>query len=1315
MDQREERSTQVPEHFDVQSRSALALSTDSARRTVDDVWRCAQRGLVYPSPYAVFAGFFRNPTSPEPITRRALGDLMRDVREKIHRDFTKAHTTAVVGVGFSLWRDMSERDGLPLPDGMRLSFPDSASGDPQPGMRSTLFDRPASTFADSQADLWFHIKSDQQDHCDGVFDYIRDRLTEAQWMDGAQTVHQQAATKSNAPDKRGGKVVGSRFSENLNNATDPLTVQQSAVIGFEDLAHIGGSFVVAQRFHIDWDAILGMHPHSIEDMVGRTTHDTLIPSRDEGAHIKRSRAQDEAGNTTPVLRLGLPFGQSDAINHPEQLDKGASRRDEKGIYFAGYARSVRVLERIIDRQIGHDGFMADRLLAHMRSDFGGFFYIPSALDLDMPVGARLADGISLKRFPGVDWSRLDRHFDQTSANGLLHYNHKEYLYRMTTMTSDERRQFDPPSHRILSLLSNSFSRWQDNWYIDRKQPEFLHLREYLAASHGDTFAEEVMAQPVAVRSGWAARVLLGQVLVDESIGFRGQRVVDGKTVNGTDTYRIQPSEILVGAMPNLGLGEGKYLIDFARDDEQLDNFFDNLSYASGVGHVVPTFARALQLGLSGLIADIQSRQQAATTEDKKHFYAGAVLALEGVVLHCEAYADLADQMAARLSAGQSAERDNLAQISGRMRRLASGVPASLADATQLVFTLHACLHHAGEPTAVGRLDQLLQPFYESDFASGVIDEAQAQEIIDSFWVKLGEKVLLNRQFVDDHQVFGNLAMGGASAPYPQGSSNNQWIQQVTVGGTVADNAPGTGSPAYNDVTRLCLRAARRLPLNAPCLSLRVRSDMPADIIHEASLAILSGGAHPILVSDEKTIPALAKSGDRIGNGSDGSGSTPVAEKAGGLFQSEVSLADARDYACDGCYEPQLSGNSWFTLGGLVSLQPLECALNQGKTWQSAGPVWFRGQRVSFTSKPAVEIETFDELIELYFKHMRWLYAKQANGQLQLFGRMQAVCPAPLLSVFINGCLDKGLDYYQGGPRYNVIAPCFTGLSTLVDSLWAIRHLVFDASTAMTSLPELVTALRCNWGEHMVEPFISVLEGPARIEAKAERYRRIRAAAMALPKFGRGHAGIDQFGDAIVGRVAQTAVDVFTRPAERTAARMLALAKQLGTAEQPFGGFQIQPGVGTFENYLDWGNMTGASADGRLSGDSIASDLSPAPSYGDQPVQPRPQTLQAAMEGYDGQGVAAMWDGTPVDFNIPEDFPVEDLEKAIAAFANGRGSSIVTITCADVATMEAATKDPEKYDLLRVRMGGWSEFFVAMFPAHQAQHQRRPRSIAAGDV
>ena len=220
------------------------------------------------------------------------------------------------------------------------------------------------------------------------------------WADGARTVWQAAATKSNQPDKRGGKVLGSRFSENLNNATDPLTIQQQTIVGLEDPDHIGASFVLAQRFVINWEQILSMAPQQVEDLVGRTTDDTLIPSRDDRSHIKRARAQDEQGNTMSVLRLGLPFGRSTAVERNDLLEKGASRRDEEGIYFAGYAKSARVLETIMDRQIGDEpGFMADRLLAHVKSNLGGFYYIPSLPDLGLPVesparGRHLAQALS---------------------------------------------------------------------------------------------------------------------------------------------------------------------------------------------------------------------------------------------------------------------------------------------------------------------------------------------------------------------------------------------------------------------------------------------------------------------------------------------------------------------------------------------------------------------------------------------------------------------------------------------------------------------------------------------------------------------------------------------------------------------------------------------------------------------------------------------------------------------------------------------------------------------------------------------------------
>jgi hypothetical protein len=97
------------------------------------------------------------------------------------------------------------------------------------------------------------------------------------------------------------------------------------------------------------------------------------------------------------------------------------------------------------------------------------------------------------------------------------------------------------------------------------------------------------------------------------------------------------------------------------------------------------------------------------------------------------------------------------------------------------------------------------------------------------------------------------------------------------------------------------------------------------------------------------------------------------------------------------------------------------------------------------------------------------------------------------------------------------------------------------------------------------------------------------------------------------------------------------------------------------------------------------------------------------------GVDPMWDGAPTEFDILEDFPVESLEKALMVFAEGRGSSIMTISCANLETYEQARVDTEKYDLSHSQMGAWTEFFLTMFPEHQAQHQRGPFAPPTTDV
>jgi hypothetical protein len=96
---------------------------------------------------------------------------------------------------------------------------------------------------------------------------------------------------------------------------------------------------------------------------------------------------------------------------------------------------------------------------------------------------------------------------------------------------------------------------------------------YLERDFGKGKADEIMSLSIEERAGWAAKILIGRVLTSEEYGFRGRRTdAKGNTCNGADTYHINPYEIIVGAMPNLGLGQGKHLIDFAREDEQIAEF-----------------------------------------------------------------------------------------------------------------------------------------------------------------------------------------------------------------------------------------------------------------------------------------------------------------------------------------------------------------------------------------------------------------------------------------------------------------------------------------------------------------------------------------------------------------------------------------------------------------------------------------------------------------------------------------------------------------------------------------------------------------------
>ena len=126
---------------------------------------------------------------------------------------------------------------------------------------------------------------------------------------------------------------------------------------------------------------------------------------------------------------------------------------------------------------------------------------------------------------------------------------------------------------------------------------------------------------------------------------------------------------------------------------------------------------------------------------------------------------------------------------------------------------------------------------------------------------------------------------------------------------------------------------------------------------------------------------------------------------------------------------------------------------------------------------------------------------------------------------------------------------------------------------------------------------------------------------------------------------------------------------------------------------------------------IASDFSPSPSSQDLAPNPPYSDVFKALQNWDHPSINEGFScGAEIDLNVTEDFPLDELIRLIYKFSHQEGSiggNLLTVTCADEKTYEQATMFPEKYGLLRVRMGGWTEFFTAMFDAHQEQHRRRP--------
>lgn len=1096
-------------------------------------------------------------------------------------------------------------------------------------------------FKNTNSDVLLYLKSPSQAKAEELMSTIRPRLEKL------------VSTSSSITTIKGGKrsdgrVLAGRYVDGITNPNDPISLAEDILV--TSGPNTGACFGLTQRFLIDWPGMAGMAPDTQDEMIGRNTEGAALSQHAALSHIHRAGdVRDANGDQRKILRQTMSFGAS----------RGHAAREE-GVMFVGFCNEQERFEKILGNLLGDSAEQpVDRLMQMVQGTGGGYWYVPAAAELGVP------------SVSGVDDVYEEDHWKVRSKNGYMFYNSQDYLHQMG---GGNYVGGDPPSARLLSLMARTFNIWHDGWLHRQRFPRLPHLDTLLNDDDKKALALEGDST-IPMRKGLANFKTLANLLSSPT----------SKIARKNALLRIEAKELIVGVIPDFTLGRGKEVVPYLDREETMAAWLkDELNEWSAMGHVVPDFEKLVTKGLGGLLGELRSQLDLYSTDKSKaRFYRAAIISLQGVQGYLSNWATICDKTAENIATDPS-DVDNMKEISARLRRLTNEPPCSFQDAVQLIFSFHCCLHLVGELTSFGRLDQILWPFWQREKS---LTQERAQDIMDCLWIKIGENAFVDRASIYDYVTYGTTSVCGLGGNFPQGGGINQWVQQITVGGYAASDGE-TPKGAANPVTMLCLKSARRIPVNAPTLSLRVYKDMPTDLLDEAAKAILAGGAQPILYNDDKLCEALFQSG---------------------LSSQKDGRAWSRNYAADGCYEPMFAGASDFSFNNVAPLLALEQTINQGATYGAAGPESLRGLKQTFRSPPASEIKSFEQLQDIFLEQLQWLVVQCYNTMLQAYGNLATVCPSPLLSTLIEGCLARGRDHTDAGARFHIIAPLCVGVSNTIDSLFAIKKLVYDPETALTTLPELTRCLINDWGFNMIEPFQDQMLGPGDALEHGLRFQELRLAALALPKWASGDAEVNALGEWLINHLVDLCVTSIRDPSPALRPVLDDLKKRYAYADGEEFEFVVTPGIGTFEGYVGDGAPCGASADGRRNGMPIASDLSPTPAPQDvKPAMPAFRNIYQAMKSVRGRGAEyGLSNASPVDMNIEESFPLGDLRGFVRRYARGEvGGNLITLTCADLATYEAATRDAEKYNLVRVRMGGWTEFYATMFPAHQEQHQRR---------
>ena len=355
-----------------------------------------------------------------------------------------------------------------------------------------------------------------------------------------------------------------------------------------------------------------------------------------------------------------------------------------------------------------------------------------------------------------------------------------------------------------------------------------------------------------------------------------------------------------------------------------------------------------------------------------------------------------------------------------------------------------------------------------------------------------------------------------------------------------------------------------------------------------------------------------------------------------FLRAGKSLADARAGGPSGCVTISAFGKESCVLTGYINwAKILEIALRDGvdpRTGKQLGPQ--TGDPRSFAS--------FDELFDAYRQQLQYFVDLKVEGNRRIERLFAEHMPAPFLSILVEDCIDRGQDYNDAGPRYPTTYIQGVGLGTTTDAFAAIREHIYQRGTM--TMDELLTALDADFEGH---------------EATHDQLRSHS------PKFGNDDERADE--------IARALFDAYYEAID-------------GRPNSKGGQYRVNLLPTTV--HVFFGEVAGASADGRKAGVPLSDGISPV--QGSDTRGPTAVIRSVGKIDHVRTGGTLLNQRFLPDV-LRDESGLRKLGSLVRTFFRMDGHHI-QFNVVDSETLRKAQEAPSEYRDLIVRVAGYSDYF-----------------------